>query len=59
VVELVVWDKDMLTKEYLGDVALPLDDWFRGEEGPVLGFDDPGNQVGQAQSVLAGFFISY
>ena len=33
VVELVVWDKDMLTKEW-------------GEEGSVLGFDDPGNQVG-------------
>ena len=46
VVELVVWDKDMLTKEYLGEVALPLDDWFRGEEGSALGFDDPANQVG-------------
>ena len=28
VVELVVWDKDMLSKEYLREVALPLDDWF-------------------------------
>ena len=28
VVELVVWDKDMLSKEYLGEVALPLDDLF-------------------------------
>ena len=28
VVELVVCDKDMLSKEYLGEVALPLDDWF-------------------------------
>jgi len=37
VVELVVWDKDMLTKEYMGEVALPLDDWFRGEEGSALG----------------------
>jgi phosphatidylserine decarboxylase len=45
VVELVVWDKDMLTKKYLGEVALALDDWFRGEEGSALGFDDPGNQV--------------
>jgi len=43
VVELVVWDKDMLKKEYLGEVALPLDDWFR-QEG-VYGFDDPNNQV--------------
>jgi phosphatidylserine decarboxylase len=59
VVELVVWDKDMLTKEYLSEVALPLDDWFRVEEGSVIRFDDPGKQVGQAQSVVAGFFISY
>jgi phosphatidylserine decarboxylase len=43
VVELVVWDKDMLTKEYLGEVALPLDDWFK-QEG-VYAFDDPNNQV--------------
>jgi hypothetical protein len=26
--ELVVLDKDMLMKEYLGEVALLLDDWF-------------------------------
>ena len=46
VVELVVWDKDMPMKKYLGEVALPLDDWFKGEEGSTLGFDDPANQVG-------------
>ena len=51
VVGLVVWDKDMLTKEYLREVALPLDDWFRGEEGSALGFNDPGNQVGYKQLV--------
>ena len=45
-VELVVWDKDMLTQKHLGKVALPLEDWFRGEEGSALEFDDPGNQVG-------------
>ena len=28
IVELVVWDKDMLSKEYLGKVTLPLNDWF-------------------------------
>jgi hypothetical protein len=33
----------MLKKEYLGEVGLPLDDWFRGEG--ALGFDDPHNQV--------------
>ena len=37
VVELVVWDKDMLTKQYLGEVALPLDDWFRGRKARHLG----------------------
>lgn len=42
-VELVIWDKDMLTKDYLGEVALPLDDWFRG--GPARAFDHPDNQV--------------
>jgi phosphatidylserine decarboxylase len=41
VVELVAWDKDMLKKEYLGEVGLPLDDWFMGEGR--LGFDDPSN----------------
>ncbi|KAF8808440.1 hypothetical protein BYT27DRAFT_7188951 [Phlegmacium glaucopus] len=47
VVELVVWDKDMLTKDYLGEVALPLEDWFvdkqTGKERP-FDFSDPGNQ---------------
>lgn len=42
-VELVVWDKDMLKKEYLGEATLPLDNWFR-QEG-VYAFDDPNNQV--------------
>jgi phosphatidylserine decarboxylase len=49
VVELVVWDKDMLSKEYLGEIALPLDDWFvdkqTGKERS-FGFDQPGNEVG-------------
>ncbi|KIK04927.1 hypothetical protein K443DRAFT_92237, partial [Laccaria amethystina LaAM-08-1] len=46
-VELVVWDKDMLSKEYLGEVALSLESWFRGEgEENVFGFDEPGNKVG-------------
>jgi phosphatidylserine decarboxylase len=31
--EFVVWDKDMLSKEYLGEVALPLDDWFLEKNG--------------------------
>jgi phosphatidylserine decarboxylase len=43
VVELVVWDKDMLTKEYLGEVAILLEDWF-GEDN-AYAFDDPNNKV--------------
>jgi phosphatidylserine decarboxylase len=41
-VELVVWDKDMIKKDYLGEVALPLDDWFKG--GRARAFDDPDNK---------------
>jgi phosphatidylserine decarboxylase len=43
VVELVVWDKDMLTKEYLGEVAILLEDWF-GEDN-AYAFDDSNNKV--------------
>ncbi|KAF7971904.1 hypothetical protein HWV62_19467 [Athelia sp. TMB] len=43
-IELVVWDKDMLKKEYLGEAALALDDWFRDEASGVFSFDDPANQ---------------
>jgi hypothetical protein len=41
-----ITDKDMLTvtKEYHGEGALPLDDWFWGE-GSALEFDDPGYRV--------------
>jgi phosphatidylserine decarboxylase len=45
VVELMVWDENMLTKEYLSEVALQLDDWFKGGEGSALGFDDPSYRV--------------
>ena len=51
-----MWDKDMLTKEYLGEVALPLDDWFRGEEGSALAFDDPANQVRSRTQVCGSWF---
>ncbi|KAL4064564.1 phosphatidylserine decarboxylase-domain-containing protein [Scleroderma yunnanense] len=41
--EIVVWDKDnVLRKEYLGEVALPLEDWFR--EGCGFGFYDERNK---------------
>lgn len=43
VVEFVVWDKDMLRKEYLGEANIPLEDWFR--DGNAFAFDDPDNKV--------------
>ena len=42
--ELVVWDKDMFGRDYLGEVALPIQNWFQSQ--PIL-FDDPANEVGQ------------
>jgi phosphatidylserine decarboxylase len=49
VLELVVWDKDYLGKDYLGEAALPLDDWFTSpspdEKDRAYAFDDAGNTV--------------
>lgn len=42
-IELVIWDKDVLKKDYLGEVAIPLDDWFRDDN--AYSFDDPNNMV--------------
>ncbi|KAF6765662.1 phosphatidylserine decarboxylase-domain-containing protein [Ephemerocybe angulata] len=46
VLELVVWDKDMLSKEYLGEVALPLEDWFLEKDGTPrpYAWNDPNNK---------------
>ncbi|KZP19925.1 hypothetical protein FIBSPDRAFT_954987 [Athelia psychrophila] len=43
-IELVVWDQDWITKEYLGEAAVHLDSWFRQVSDGVFGFDDPANQ---------------
>ena len=43
VLELVVWDKDMLKKDYLGEAWIPLEDWFR--DGNAYAFDDMNNKV--------------
>ncbi|KAJ7500276.1 phosphatidylserine decarboxylase-domain-containing protein [Mycena galericulata] len=40
VVELVVWDKDVLRKDYLGEVGIAVEDWF---DSGVKGWDAPGN----------------
>ncbi|KAF5374521.1 hypothetical protein D9615_009031 [Tricholomella constricta] len=42
-VEFVVWDKDIMGKDYMGEVAIPLDEWW-GEEGRPFGWDDPANK---------------
>lgn len=43
VLELVVWDKDVLKKDYLGEAWIPLEDWFR--DGNAFAFDDLNNKV--------------
>lgn len=44
VLELVLWDKDILKKDYLGEVSLSLEDWFR--DGNPVSFEDSKNEVG-------------
>ncbi|KAF8188151.1 hypothetical protein K438DRAFT_1594437, partial [Mycena galopus ATCC 62051] len=43
VVELVVWDKDMLRKDYLGKAGIAVEDWFTNSRPKV--WDAPGNVV--------------
>ncbi|KAK7682588.1 hypothetical protein QCA50_014388 [Cerrena zonata] len=42
VIEAVIWDKDVLGKEYLGEVSIPLEDWFRDDN--ALDFNDSNNK---------------
>ena len=49
ILELIIWDKDMLRKDYLSQVSLPLKDWFvdrHSGKDREFGFDQPGNNVG-------------
>ncbi|KAI9439628.1 C2 domain-containing protein [Lactarius indigo] len=39
--KFVVWDKDKICDDYLGECALPVDRWF---EKPPFDFNDPKNQ---------------
>ncbi|KAJ7767304.1 phosphatidylserine decarboxylase-domain-containing protein [Mycena metata] len=41
VVELVVWDKDVLRKDYLGEAGLAVEDWFA--DARPKAWDAPGN----------------
>ncbi|KAG8922083.1 hypothetical protein FRC02_012151, partial [Tulasnella sp. 418] len=43
--QFVVWDKDIVGKDYLGELAIPLDELFKNHEpSPALSFDDPRNK---------------
>jgi hypothetical protein len=53
--ELLVWDKDLIKKEYLGEISLSLDDWFKNSEsGDGLAFDHEHNYV----RVLNFYFVT-
>lgn len=43
VIEAVIWDKDVISKEYLGEVSIPLEDWFRNDN--AFDFNDLDNKV--------------
>lgn len=43
VLEFVLWDKDMIKKDYLGEASLAIEDWFKNGEG--LAFNDDRNFV--------------
>jgi phosphatidylserine decarboxylase len=53
--ELIVWDKDLVAKnDYLGEVSLCIDDWFKWNNGNGIAFDD----IQQVSSPLASRTIS-
>ncbi|KAH7341500.1 phosphatidylserine decarboxylase-domain-containing protein [Rhizoctonia solani] len=40
-IELVIWDKDRFSKnDYLGEVSLPIEDWFKWNGGNGVAFED-------------------
>lgn len=44
--QFVIWDKDLMSKDYLGETALSFDDFFKHQEpSPAYAFDDPRNTV--------------
>ncbi|KAI9439630.1 C2 domain-containing protein [Lactarius indigo] len=40
--DFVVWDKDRIRNDYMGEYSLPVDQWI---EGTAFAFDDPVNEV--------------
>ena len=54
-IEVLIWDKDRLGKEYLGELNLGLHDWWGPRPNwdhnqPPLGFTDPDNHVSSSYS---------
>ncbi|KLO15227.1 hypothetical protein SCHPADRAFT_871290 [Schizopora paradoxa] len=43
--ELIVWDKDMLKKDYLGEASLSIEDWFGDASASSKDFEDPNNKA--------------
>ena len=42
----MVWDRDIIGKDYLGEVSIACQDWFKHNGGlQALGFGDPKNSV--------------
>ncbi|KAH9173674.1 hypothetical protein EDB89DRAFT_1849751, partial [Lactarius sanguifluus] len=39
--DFVVWDKDRIRNDYMGEYSLPVDQWI---EGTAFAFDDPDNE---------------
>lgn len=40
-IELIIWDKDRFSKnDYLGEVSLPIEDWFKWNGGSGTAFED-------------------
>ncbi len=50
VLELVVWNKDMLRKDYLDEAAIPLEEWFKDTSD--LAFWGENNAVSVFEVVL-------
>ncbi|KAI9434949.1 C2 domain-containing protein [Lactarius indigo] len=39
--KFVVWDKDLIKNDYMGEYSLPVNQWFKGT---AFAFDDPNNE---------------
>lgn len=54
-IEIVGWDRDRVSSEYLGEISIGLEDWWGSpdewQDGvPPFGFFDDQNKVGRSGS---------